>query len=79
MGLRDESHTLFGTVVDSDDSGGVWIALPADKQEPDDAVGRISLLIPWSQVFTIVVAEHFSAANRQEARRIGFTGETEKE
>jgi hypothetical protein len=28
---------------------------------------------------TIVVAEQFSAAIRQEARKIGFTGETEPE
>jgi hypothetical protein len=40
---------------------------------------RFSLLIPWSQVLTIVVAEQFSAAIRQEARRIGFTGQTEQE
>jgi hypothetical protein len=28
---------------------------------------------------TIVVAEHFSPAIRQEARKIGFTGETDRE
>jgi hypothetical protein len=34
------------------------------------------MLIPWSEVLTIVVSEQFSPAIRQEARRIGFTGET---
>ena len=75
----DESHILFGTVLDSDDARGVWIALPGDQQKPDDAVGRVSLLIPWSEVLAIVVAEKFSAGIRQEARRIGFTGETDPE
>jgi len=36
-------------------------------------------LVPWSQVLAIVVAEQFSPAIRQEARRIGFTGEIERE
>jgi hypothetical protein len=75
----DESHILFATVLDSEDARGVWIALTADKQQPDSAVERFSLLIPWSQVLTVVVAEQFSAAIRQEARRIGFTGQTEQE
>jgi hypothetical protein len=75
----DERHIIFGTVLDSDDDRGVWIALTADKQRPDSAVGGFSLLVPWSQVLTIVVGEQFSAAIRQEARKIGFTGETERE
>ncbi len=75
----DESHILFATVLDSEDVRGVWIELTADKQTPDAAVERFSLLIPWSEVLTIVVAEQFSPAIRQEARRIGFTGEIERE
>ena len=75
----DESHILFATVLDSDDARGVWIGLTADKQQPDSAAGRVSLLVPWTEVLTIVVAEQFSAAIRQEARKIGFTGETERE
>ena len=42
-------------------------------------MGRVSLLVRWSQVLTIVVADQFSAAIRQEARKIGFTEETERE
>jgi len=75
----DESHILFGTVLDADDARGVWIALTADKRKPNSAVDRFSLLVPWSQVLTIVVAKQFSAAIRQEARKIGFTEETEPE
>lgn len=74
----DESHVLFATVLDSDDVRGVWIELEADPQEPE-AAGNSRLMIPWSQVLTIVVATQFSAATRQEARKIGFTGETERE
>ena len=59
MSLRDESHTLFGTVVDSDGFRGVWIEVTAENQKPDDAVGRDSLLIPWSNALTIVVADKF--------------------
>ena len=75
----DESHILFATVLDSDDARGVWIELAANKQEQNSAGERFSLLVPWSEVLTIVVANRFSPALRQEARRIGFTGETEPE
>ena len=75
----DESHILFTTVLDSEDARGVWIELAANKPKQDSAVERFSLLIPWSEILTIVVAKQFSAAIRQEARKIGFTGETERE
>lgn len=42
-------------------------------------MGRVSLLVRWSQVLTIVIAGQFSAAICQEARKIGFTEETERE
>lgn len=75
----DESHILFATVLDCDDARGVWIELAPGKEPPDSAAGRVSILVPWSEVLTIVVADQFSAAIRQEARKIGFTGETERE
>jgi hypothetical protein len=74
----DESHILFAKVLDSD-TRGIWIELNTDKHGEDPAVERFSLLIPWDQVLTIVIAEQFSPAIRQEARRIGFTGEIERE
>jgi hypothetical protein len=75
----DESHILFAKVLDSDDDRGVWIELPANKAKQDLAAERFSLLVPWSQILTIVVAKEFSPAIRQEARKIGFTGEIERE
>ena len=75
----DESHILFATVLDSDDARGIWIELTANRQKEDSAAERFSLLVPWRQVLTIVVAEQFSPVIRQEARKIGFTGETERE
>jgi hypothetical protein len=39
-------------------------------------------ILPWSgpsQILTIIIADQFSPAIRQEARKIGFTGETERE
>ena len=75
----DESHILFARVLDSDDSRGVWIQLTADGAKQDSAKESFSLLVPWSQILTIVVAKQFSPAIRQEARKIGFTGETERE
>jgi hypothetical protein len=75
----DESHILFATVLDADDARGVWIELTPDKQQPDSVTGPVSLLIPWSQVLTIVTADQFSNSIRQEARKIGFTGEMERE
>lgn len=75
----DDSHILFATVLDANDVRGVWIELAGAKQTPDSAAERFSLLVPWAQVLTIVLAEHFSASIRQEARKIGFTGETERE
>jgi hypothetical protein len=75
----DESHILFATVLDSEDARGVWIELTTDKLEAASGKARVTLLVPWSQVLSIVVAEEFSAAIRQEARKIGFTGEIERE
>lgn len=75
----DESHILFATVIDSGGDRGVWIELIADRQERDAAVERFRLLVPWSEVLTVVVTDEFSPAIRREARRIGFTGEMERE
>src|SRR5690242_3006268 len=75
----DESHILFATVVDSEDARGIWIDVTGDKEKPASAAARVSLLVPWSEVLTIVVADEFSAAIRQEARKIEFTGEMERE
>jgi len=75
----DESHILFATVLDADDVRGVWIELTPNKRKPDSAAERFKLLVPWSQILTIVVADDFSDAIRQEARKIGFTGEIERE
>ena len=75
----DDSHVIFATVLDSNDARGVWIELAGNEQKRDSAVARFSILVPWSQVLTIVVAEQFAPAIRQEARKIGFTGETERE
>lgn len=75
----DESHILFAKVVDGEDAAGLWIEVHTDKDTEDRSLDPIKMLIPWSEVLTIVVAEQFSPAIRQEARRIGFTGETERD
>ena len=75
----DESHILFATVLDSEDQRGVWIELAANKPKQGSAMERFSLLVPWSEILTIVVSKQFSAAIHQEARKIGFTGEMENE
>jgi hypothetical protein len=72
------SNILFA-VLDSEDERGVWIELAANKPKQDSAAERFSLLVPWSEILTIVVAKQFSPAIRQEARKIGFTGEIERE
>ena len=52
-----------------------------DGEQAKTGFGRGALqpLGPWSQILTIVVAKEFSPAIRQEARKIGFTGEIERE
>jgi hypothetical protein len=75
----DDSHILFAKLLDADDARGVWIEVEQDRRKENPAAARIEMLIPWSQVLTIVVAEKFSPAIRQEARRIGFSGETDRE
>lgn len=75
----DESHILFAKVLNAQDPAGVWIEVDADEHGEDSGLDRVKMLIPWSQVLTIVIAEQFSPAIRQEARRIGFTGEAEQE
>jgi hypothetical protein len=75
----DDSHILFATVLDSDDARGLWIELTANQQQQDSAGEPFSLLVPWSEILTVVIAKQFSPAIRQEARKIEFTGETERE
>ncbi len=73
----DGSHVIFAKVIDAEDSRGIWIELPSDKPKDNAPAEALSLLIPWPQVLTLVLADEFSQAIRDEARRIGFTGETE--
>lgn len=75
----DESHILFVKVLDAEGSIGVWIEVDADEHGEEPGLDRVKMLVPWSQVLTIVAAEQFSPAIRQEARRIGFKGETDQE
>ena len=75
----DESHIIFGKVLDGDDARGVWIEVVANSQKQESTEERFILLVPWSRVLSIVVANQFSPAIRLEARRIGFTGETDRE
>ena len=75
----DESHILFVTVLDSGDARGLWIESAKDKKKPESAVERFRLLVPWNQVLAIAIADQFSPAIREEARKIAFTGETERE
>ena len=75
----DESHIIFGKVLDGDDARGVWIEVVANSQKQESTEERFIFLVPWSRVLSIVVASQFSPAIRLEARRIGFTGETDRE
>jgi hypothetical protein len=68
----DESHVIFADVLDSEDSKGLWIELHTDQHRKDSTVKRLPLFIPWGQVLSIVIAEEFSPAIREEARKIGF-------
>jgi hypothetical protein len=75
----DESHVLFVKVLDAEDSKGVWIEVDRRKPTQDSGVEQFHILVPWSEVLALVVGKEFSSAIRQEARRIGFTGEMEPE
>lgn len=75
----DESHILFAKVLDSDDSRGVWIQIERHGPAPGSGMEQFQMLIPWGEVLSLVVAKGFSSAIREEARRIGFTGEIEPE
>lgn len=75
----DESHILFAKVLDAGDSNGVWIEIERRKPAEESGVEQFRMLIPWSEVLALVVGKEFSSSIRQEARRIGFTGEKEPE
>lgn len=68
----DESHVIFADVIDSEDRKGLWIELYTAQHRKDPTVKSFPLFIPWSQVLSIVIAEEFSPAIRDEARQIGF-------
>jgi hypothetical protein len=75
----DESHIIFAKVLDCENATGVWIEVEPRKQTEDSRMQQFRILIPWSEVLAVVVGKEFSPAIRQEARKIGFTGETESE
>jgi hypothetical protein len=75
----DASHILFAKVLDADDSKGVWIEVERRKPTLQSGAEQFRILIPWSEVLALVVGNEFSSAIRQEARKIGFTGEKEPE
>src|SRR5271166_3433823 len=75
----DESHILFAKVLDAEDGRGVWIEVRRGQQTEASSGEQFRLLIPWSEILALVVAKEFSPAIRQEARKIGFTGEMERE
>ncbi len=77
--MRRIQDILFAKVLDAEDSRGMWIEVDRRKSTPDSGVDQFQLLIPWSEVLSLVVAKEFSSAIRQEARKIGFTGEMEPE
>jgi len=71
IGGADESHVVFATMLDSEDRNGLWIELTKHKE--DSTVKRVSFLIPWSQILSVVVGEDdFSPDIREQARKIGF-------
>jgi hypothetical protein len=75
----DESHILFAKVLDTEDSRGVWIEVERRRPTPDSGMDQFQMLIPWGEVLSLVVTKEFSSGIRQEARKIGFTGEMEPE
>jgi hypothetical protein len=75
----DESHILFAKILDAEDARGVWIEVRRSMQTEGAPAEQFRILIPWSEVLALVVGKQFSPAIRQEARKIGFTGEMEHE
>ena len=55
------------------------VRLAATPHGNDSGADHFQMLIPWSEVLALVVGKEFSSAIRQEARKIGFTGEMEPE
>jgi hypothetical protein len=63
---------VFAKILDPDDPHGLWIELNTNSQRDDPTVKRDSFFIPWNQVLSIVLAEEFTPAIREEGRKIGF-------
>jgi len=68
----DDSHIITAKMLDSEDRNGLWIELNTEENRKDAAVKRASFFIPWNEVLSVVVAEGFSPAMRDEVRRMGF-------
>jgi hypothetical protein len=69
----DESHIILARVLDADDPHGLWIELNTARHEKDPTVEKHNLLVPWSQVLSIVIPEKdFSDAVQDEVCKIGF-------
>jgi hypothetical protein len=74
----DDSHIVFADILDGNDPRGLWIELNTERHKEDPTLDRFKLLIPWNDVLTIIMAEKFSSAVREEAKKIGFNPNAQK-
>lgn len=75
---HDESHILFARLLDSGDPFGLWIETNTGKHEKDPSVRLLSIMIPWHEVVSIVVARKDLYKEFQaEAKKLGFVTPTD--
>lgn len=67
----DASHMIFARVLDSRDEHGLWIT-NTGQQEGDPNVKVKAIMIPWSQILTIVIHQNLSPELWAEAEKMGF-------
>lgn len=72
IGGSDNSHLILAKVLDSDDPRGLWIELFTEVHKQAPTAKRLSLLVPWNQVLSVVLTEEWTPALRKQMKKVGF-------
>jgi len=71
IAAKDDSHLIFGKVLDGTHPHGVWIELRSEPKQ-GETLGRGALLIPWYAILAIGLTETLTPELWQSPKRVGF-------
>ena len=68
---HDASHIIVARILDSTDEKGLWITNTGQKED-DPTVKVKGLLVPWGEIYTVILQQKLSPELWAEAQKMGF-------